>query len=74
MPKVTFNIPSDIQSIISKHSGIDWNKIISDVLWKYAKKLRLLDSIASKSKLTKKDVDTIDHEIKSDLLKKYQHG
>jgi hypothetical protein len=72
MPKITFNIPSDIKDIISKHSEIDWNKIISDILWNYAKKIKLLDSITSKSKLTTKDIEAIDHAIKADLLKKYQ--
>jgi len=36
------------------------------------KKIKLLDSIACKSKLTEKDIDALDHEIKSDLIKKYQ--
>lgn len=38
MPKITFDIPSDVKDVISRHSEIDWNKLISDVLWNYAKK------------------------------------
>lgn len=72
MPKVTFDIPTDVKDIIKKHSEVDWNKIISDTLWNYARKIKLLDSITSKSKLTGKDVETLDHEIKGALLKKYQ--
>jgi hypothetical protein len=72
MPKITFDIPSDVKDVISRHSEIDWNKLISDVLWNYAKKIRLLDSIASKSKLDSKDVEVIDHVIKASLSKKYQ--
>lgn len=72
MPKVTFEIPTDVKDIIKKHSEVDWNKIISDTLWNYARKIKLLDSITSKSKLTGKDVETLDHEIKGALLKKYQ--
>lgn len=72
MPKVTFDIPTDVKDIIKKHAEVDWNKIISDTLWNYAKKIKLLDSITSKSKLTGKDVESLDHEIKGALLKKYQ--
>lgn len=74
MPEITFDIPSDVKEIISKHSEINWNKVISDTLWNYAKKIRLLDSITSKSKLTDKDVEAIDHAIKANLLKKYQNA
>ena len=72
MPKVTFNIPSEVNDVISKHSEINWNKVISDTLWNYVKKIKLVDSITSKSKLTDKDVEAIDHAIKADLIKKYQ--
>lgn len=74
MPKVTFEIPSDVKKIVSKHPEINWDKVISDTLWNYTKKIKLLDSITSKSKLTKKDVEAIDHDIKADLLKKYQRA
>lgn len=56
----------------AKHSEINWNKVISDTLWNYVKKIKLVDSITSKSKLTDKDVEAIDHAIKADLIKKYQ--
>ena len=72
MPKVTFEIPIDIKDIVQKHTEIDWNKIVTDILWNYAKKIKLLDSIACKSKLTEKDIEALDHEIKSNLIKKYQ--
>lgn len=74
MPKVTFEIPADIKDILTKHTEIDWDKIISDTLWSYAKKIKLLESITSKSKLTDKDVEVLDHEIKAALSKKYQNA
>ncbi len=74
MPKVTFEIPADIKDILTKHTEIDWDKIISDTLWNYAKKIKLLESITSKSRLTDKDVEVLDHEIKAALSKKYQNA
>lgn len=73
MPKITVDIPSDVKDIISKHSELNWNKIITDTLWSYAKKLKLLDSITSKSKISEKDVDEIDRTIKQNILKKYHN-
>ncbi len=73
MPKVSVQIPTEISEIMAKHPEVNWDKVISDNLWNYVKKIRLLDSITSKSKLTDKDVDAIDHAIKDDLLKKYQN-
>ncbi|MBI3378735.1 MAG: hypothetical protein HY035_10125 [Nitrospirae bacterium] len=74
MPKVAFEIPADIKDILTKHTEIDWDKIISDTLWNYAKKIKLLESITSKSSLTDKDVEVLDHEIKTALSKKYQNA
>jgi hypothetical protein len=74
MSKVTFEIPADIKDILTKHTEIDWDKIISDTLWSYAKKIKLLEAITSKSSLTDKDVEVLDHDIKAALSKKYQNA
>ena len=72
MPKFAVEIPIDLKEIMSKHSEINWSKIISDTLWSYAKKIKLLDTITSKSRLTEQDINAIDHAIKANLLNKYQ--
>jgi hypothetical protein len=72
MSSVTFQIPSEVKEILSKHSEIKWDKVVADTLWDYAKKLRLLDKIALKSKLTHQNVDKLDKAIKSNLLKYYK--
>jgi hypothetical protein len=74
MPTVSVQIPAEVSKVITQHPEVNWDKVISNILWKYAKQIRLLDSITSKSKLTDKDVEAIDHEIKADLLKKYQNS
>lgn len=74
MPKVSVQIPAEVSSIMTQHPEVNWDKVISNTLWSYAKKIRLLDSITSKSKLTDKDVEALDHEIKANLLKKYQNA
>ncbi len=72
MPNVTFQIPSEVKEILSKHSEIRWDKFVADTLWNYAKKLRLLDKIASKSKLTHQSANKLDKVVKANLLKHYK--
>jgi histidyl-tRNA synthetase len=72
MPNVTFQIPSEVKEILSKHPEIKWDKVVTDTLWNYAKKLRLLDKIASKSKLTYQNAEKLDKAIKAELLKYYK--
>lgn len=72
MPSVTFQIPSEVKEILSKHSEVKWDKVVADTLWNHAKKLRLLDKIASKSKLTQPNATQLDKAIKTTLLKHYK--
>ena len=72
MPDVTFQIPSEVKEILSKHPEIKWDKFVADALWNYAKKLRLLDKIASKSKLTHQNAEKLDKTLKAKLLKRYK--
>ena len=52
MPSVTFQIPSEAKKVMSKYPKIKWDKVVADTLWNYARKLRLMDKIAAKSKLS----------------------
>jgi hypothetical protein len=72
MPNITFEIPSEIKKILSDHPEIKWDKVVTDTLWNYAKKIRLMDKIASKSRLSVQDVDKLDKTVKARLLKHYR--
>jgi len=71
MPNMTLSIPEDIHSIIKKHNEIKWSEIARRAITQEAKKLSLMDKIASKSKLTMDDVKEIDKKIKDGLFKRY---
>jgi len=72
MPSITLQIPSEIKEILSKHPEIRWEKIVTDTLWNYTKKIRLADKISSKSKLSQEDIEQLDRVIKEGLLKHYK--
>jgi len=74
MASITLQIPTEIKEILSQHPEIKWEKIVTDSLWDYAKKLRLIDKLTSKSKLSVRDVDKLDRTIKADLLKRYKRA
>ena len=38
MPKLTFEIPTDIKDIIRRHEEVDWNKVVNNAIWNYAKR------------------------------------
>jgi len=71
MPNMTLSIPEEIHSIIKDHNEIRWSEIARRAITQEAKKLKLMDKIASKSKLSMKDVKEIDEKIKEGLFKRY---
>lgn len=71
MANVSFELPVDITNIITRYPQINWDKLVQDTLWNYAKKIKLMDKITDKSKLTEEDVNNLNNEIKANLLKKY---
>lgn len=71
MPNITLSIPEELHNIVKKHSEIKWSEVARRAMWLQANKLRLMDTLASKSKLTEKDIGELDHKIKSGLLKRF---
>jgi hypothetical protein len=73
MASVTFQVPSEVRKILAKYPKIKWDKVVADTLWNYARKLRLMDKISVKSKLSSQDIDDLNKEIKAGLWKRYKN-
>jgi hypothetical protein len=73
MPSVTFQIPSEAKKVMSKYPKIKWDKVVADTLLNYARKLRLMDKISAKSKLSSQDIDELNKTIKPGLWKHYKN-
>lgn len=71
MPNLTLSIPEELHNIVKKHNEIKWSEVARRAMWLQANKLKLMDTLASKSKLTEKDVEELDHKIKAGLFKRY---
>lgn len=72
MVKLSLALPDEIRGIMDKHKEINWEEIASDYLWEYAKKIELVDRIASESKLTEEEADKISRPIKQKIALKYR--
>ncbi len=67
MANITLSVPDTIHEIMKKHGEIRWSTIARAAILDHIKKLTLLDKIASKSKLTIKDIEEINIKIKKGL-------
>ncbi len=67
MPNITLSIPKEIHEIMKNHREIRWSEVARAAMIMQIKKLALAESIASKSKLTMKDVHEINAKIKKGM-------
>ncbi len=68
MTNITLAIPDDLHEKMKKHSEIRWSEIARKSIAKKVEMLEMIDKLAQKSKLTKKDVDDISNKIKKELF------
>jgi hypothetical protein len=67
MPNITLSIPKDVHETMKKHREIRWSEIARRSVMEEVEKLKVMDKIASKSKLTMKDVEEINEKVKKGL-------
>ena len=72
MGNITLSLPEDVHEIVRAHKEIRWSEIARRAIQEYAQKLELFDKIASKSRLTKKDVEELDPKLKKAIYEHYK--
>jgi predicted translin family RNA/ssDNA-binding protein len=72
MTNVTLAVPEELHRIMKNHPEIKWSEVARQAMWEYAKKLELLDSIATRSRLTEEQALKMGKVIKKDLSRRYQ--
>ena len=72
MPKVSFDIPAEVKKTIARHKEIKWDRVVSDALQSYTKKISLLEALVKKSKLTPENASSLNKIIKKRLAGKYK--
>jgi predicted DNA-binding protein len=71
MVNMTLSIPSELHEKMKKLSEIRWSEIARRAIEERINDLETMNRIASKSKLTKKDVEEISKKIKRSASKNF---
>lgn len=71
MTNMTLAVPEDLKKLMEKHKEIKWSEVARQAMWDHAKKLEIMDRIASKSRLTEKDAVELGRKIKTGMAKKH---
>ena len=74
MVNVTFAVPEELHEIMRRHPEIKWSEIARKAMWEYARKLELMERVASESRLSEKDVLELDKKVKVEVSNKYSRG
>lgn len=72
MVNMTLAIPEQLHVLMKKHSDIRWSEVARKAIEERAQKLEFMDKFLANSKLTKEDIDFLDHKIKADIFKKFE--
>lgn len=70
MVNITLSVPEDLKEELQKYDEVNWSAVIRRALQEHLKKIQIVEKIAQKSKLTKKDVEEISKKINGSVAKK----
>lgn len=73
MTNITLAIPDELKKELQEHDEVNWSAVIRRALLEHLRKIRIAESIVSKSKLTMNDVAEIAHKIDSSVAKKLRN-
>jgi predicted CopG family antitoxin len=71
MANMTLSIPDELHKKMKKMSDIRWSEVARRAIEERINDLETMNKLASKSKLTKKDVDEISKKIKRSAANKF---
>ena len=72
MPTITLSVPEELKKEMDKSKEINWSEVARLAIREKISQLKILNSIAKKSKLTEKDALKLGKEINKSLHKKYK--
>ena len=68
MPNITLAVPDELHEKMKTHSEVRWSEVVRKSISSKVEMLEIMDKIAKKSKLTKKDVDEISRKVKREVF------
>ncbi len=71
MANITLSVPEEIRKEMKHFSEVRWSEIARKAIIARLENLKLAESLAQKSRLTKKDIETFSKKIKSEATKRF---
>ena len=71
MVNMTLSIPEELHKRMKNHTEFRWSEIARKAIEERINDLEIMNKIASKSRLTKKDVSDISEKIKKGIAKRH---
>ena len=71
MANITLSIPEDLREELQKHKEVNWSAVARKAMQDHLTRLHVAEAIATKSKLTKKDIEELDRMVKKGIAKEY---
>jgi len=69
MVNITLTIPKNLKEELQKHREVNWSGVIRKALIAHLQRVKIVEEIAQKSKLTKKDVKEIADKVNREVAK-----
>ncbi len=73
MGNITLALPDDVHEKMKQFSEVRWSEVARKAIVEKLETLRLAESLAKKSKLTKQDVEDFSKKIKAAAAKRFSH-
>ncbi|MBS3092405.1 hypothetical protein J4466_03215 [Candidatus Pacearchaeota archaeon] len=70
MTNITLTLPQELKEELQKHKEVNWSAVIRKALQEHLTKIRIAEAIASKSRLTQREVNEISKMINHNIAKK----
>ena len=71
MATLTVTVPEDFKKDMQAHKLVDWEEIAREAIRERINQLRILEAIASKSKLTEKDAIDLGRKVRAGIHKRH---
>jgi hypothetical protein len=71
MANITLSVPDNVHKEMKKFSEIRWSEVARKAILNKLETLKMAEKLASKSKLTEKDVEEFSRKIKGSATKRF---
>ena len=72
MPTITLSVPEDLKKEMDKSKFINWSEVARAAIRERVSQLKILNSIAAKSKLTEKDAIELGRKINKSMHERFK--